>query len=320
MSCRLSHVLPAEPADEGLQGRALSSIVAVEPRSAEVFTGQYHDIGTPSVYGGLVLAQAVMAASATLPAQRVVHSLHAHFLSLGEQAPIDYAVERLRDGKSYSARRTTASQSGRVIFEATVSAQVPEPGMDAHTRQPPAPDPARLQNDTAYRTQTAGQWPAHQRHLRLAPLGIEHRRETPLDMLNPVPVNGQVRIWLRACQPLTGDLALHQALLAYASDHGLLVSAIAPYELSLVRGEVRLASLDHALWFHRPFRMDDWLLYVVDCVSIGGGRALCKGAFFQQGTLVASVAQEGLMRVAPAALGALASVNQERGEHEHSCE
>lgn len=299
MSCHITHASPAEPADEGLKGRALSSIVAVEPRSAEVFTGQYHDIGTPSVYGGLVLAQAVMAASATLPTQRVVHSLHANFLSLGEQAPIDYAVERLRDGKSYSARRTTASQGGSVIFEATVSAQVPEPGMDAHTSQPSAPDPETLQSDTAYRARVADQWPAHQRHLRLAPLGIDYRRETPLDMFNPVPANGQVRVWLRACQSLPGDLALHQALLAYASDHSLLVSAIAPYELSLVRGEVRLASLDHALWFHRPFRMDDWLLYVVDCVNIGGGRALCKGAFFQQGTLVASVAQEGLMRVAP---------------------
>ena len=137
--------------------------------------------------------------------------------------------------------------------------------------------------------------------MRLAPLGIEYRRETPLDMLNPVPSKGPTRIWFKACQTLPENLALHQALLAYASDHGLLVSAIAPYRLSLVRGEVRLASLDHTLWFHRPFRMDEWLLYVVDCTNIGGSRALCKGEFFQHGRLVASVAQEGLMRVSPGA-------------------
>lgn len=292
---------PAAFADEGLAGRDLPSLVAVSPQGEGLFTGQCHDIGTPSVYGGLVLAQALMAASATWPAQRVVHSLHAYFLSLGVQAPIDYAVERLRDGKNYSARRVTASQSGGVIFEATVSAQVPEPGVDAHPPQPSAVGPTGLQSETAYRAQTAGQWPAHQRDLRLAPLGIEYRRETPLDMLNPVPAKGPTRIWLKACQPLNGNVALHQALLAYASDHGLLVSALAPYRLSLARGEVRLASLDHTLWFHRPFRMDDWLLYVVDCTNIGGGRALCKGEFFQHGTLVASVAQEGLMRIAPGA-------------------
>jgi acyl-CoA thioesterase-2 len=292
---------PAAFTDEGLAGRDLPSILAVKPQGEGLFTGQCHDIGTPSVYGGLVLAQALMAASATLPAQRVVHSLHAYFLSLGVHAPVDYAVERLRDGKNYSARRVTASQSGRVIFEATVSAQVPEPGMDTHPPQPSVAGPTRFQSETAYRAQTAEQWPVHQRALRLAPLGIEYRRETPLDMLNPVPAEGQTRIWLKACQTLLGDLALHQVLLAYASDHGLLVSALAPYPLSLVRGEVRLASLDHAMWFHRPFRMDEWLLYVVDCSNIGGGRALCKGEFFQQGRLVASVAQEGLMRVAPAA-------------------
>ncbi|MBK7050646.1 MAG: acyl-CoA thioesterase II [Rhodoferax sp.] len=291
----------AAVADEGLAGRDLPTIVAVKPVGDGRFTGPCHDIGTPSVYGGLVLAQAVMAARATLPAQGELHSLHAYFLSLGVQAPIDYAVERLRDGKNYSARRVTASQSGGVIFEATVSAQVPEPGMDAHPPQPAVVGPSGLQSETAYRAQTAEQWPVHQRALRLAPLGIEYRRETPLDMLNPVRAEGPTRIWLKACQNLPGDMALHQALLAYASDHGLLVTAIAPYPLSLARGEVRLASLDHTLWFHRPFRMDDWLLYVVECRNIGGGRALCKGEFFQQGRLVASVAQEGLMRVAPAA-------------------
>ncbi len=285
--------------DEGLAGRDLSSLIAVAPHGDGLYTGLCHDIGTPSVYGGLVLAQALMVADATLPAQRVVHSLHAHFLSLGVQAPIEYAVEPLRDGKNYSARRVTASQGDEVIFESTVSAQVPEPGMDAHPPQPSAVDPRALQSETDYRAQTSARWPAHQRSLRLAPLGIEYRRETPLDMLNPVPTAGPARIWLKACHALPGNLALHQALLAYASDHGLLVSALSPYQLSLARGEVRLASLDHTLWFHRPFRMDEWLLYVVECRNIGGGRALCKGEFFQNGRLVASVAQEGLMRVAP---------------------
>lgn len=299
---RLLNAPPVAVADEGLAGRDLPSIVAVKPMGGGRFTGPVHDIGTPSVYGGLVLAQALMAARATLPAPGELHSLHAYFLSLGMQAPIDYAVERLRDGKNYSARRVTASQNGGVIFEASVSAQVPEPGMDAYPAQPAVVGPNGLQSETAYRAQTAEQWPLHQRALRLAPLGIEYRRETPLDMLNPVlPAQGPTRIWLKACQTLPRDMALHQALLAYASDHGLLVSAIGPYQLSLARGEVRLASLDHTLWFHRPFRMDEWLLYVVECRNIGGGRALCKGEFFQQGRLVASVAQEGLMRVAPAA-------------------
>lgn len=285
--------------DEGLAGRELLSVVAVEPAGDGLFVGQSHNTGTPSVYGGLVLGQALMAAAATLPAQRVVHSMHACFLSLGVHAPIDYAVERLRDGKNYSARRVTASQSGGVIFETTVSAQIPEPGMDVHPPQPCAVGPIGLQSETAYRAQTSELWPTHQRFLRLAPFGIEYRRETPLDMLNPIPTSGPTRIWLKACQDLPQELALHQALLAYASDHGLLISAIAPYSLSLVRGEVRLASLDHALWFHRPFRMDEWILYVVECRTISGGRALCKGEFFQQGKLIASVMQEGLMRVAP---------------------
>lgn len=274
--------------------KGLTEMTSVED---DVFLAESDDIGTPNIFGGQALGQAVSAAYQTLPAGKRIHSLHAYFLSAGRHQPIRYEVDRLRDGASYAARRVTARQGESVIFEAMVSAQEAETGLEYQVSMPVVPGPEGLQSEFEYRQSVRDQWPEILHGRLLAPRGIEYRRVQVQDILHPKPYAGTTHIWLRAMEPLPDTPMAHHAFLAYASDHGPLLSAIAPYDLSLVKGEVRLASLDHAIWFHRDFRLDDWLLYEIDCTNIGGGRALCKGQLYQDGRLVATVAQEGLMRV-----------------------
>lgn len=287
----MSQTLPTQPPD------VFDGLLAMQEVDQDVFEAQSDSIGTPHIFGGQVLGQALSAAYRTLPAGKVVHSLHAYFLAPGAHRPIRYEVTRLRDGKRYGARRISAIQDDTLLFEAMVSAQDPEEGLDHQVEVPEVEGPEGLQSEFEYRQATRHLWPGMLQELALAPRGIEYRKLNPQDMLHPRPYEGTSYAWLRALTPLPDTPAAHHAFLAYASDHGPLLAAIAPYNLSLVKGEVQLASLDHAMWFHRDFRLNDWLLYEVDCMSIAGGRALSKGRFYQDGRLVASVAQEGLMRV-----------------------
>jgi acyl-CoA thioesterase-2 len=261
------------------------------------FQGASEDIGTGRVFGGQVLGQALVAACRT--ATSPIHSLHAYFLLPGDHhQPIDYLVERVRDGRSFATRRVVAQQKGRTIFTMMASFHAPEAGSFSHQHgMPPAPPPEGLRNETALRQAQAHQLPPGWRGEKPPP--IEYRMVDPVDLLHPIPRPADIQLWLRACAAVSDDPVMHRALLAYASDHGLLRAALLPHGLSFMQPAMRGASLDHAMWFHRDFRIDDWLLYCIDSPSAGGARALCRGEIYtRDGQLAVSVAQEGMLRVA----------------------
>lgn len=274
-------------------------VLEVEQLELNLFRGISEDYGGRRVYGGQVLGQSLSAAARTVDAERIVHSLHAYFLHPGDMAaPIVYEVERSRDGGSFTTRRVVAIQHGRPIFNTTISFQVAENGADHQDVMPEAADPEGLPNEIELLRQI--------REKQFS--GTSGRRviERPLDVrfvkMDP-PAEGQrtvseVRSWVRTPYRLPDDPVLHRAMLAYASDYSLLRAAMEPHGYSFLNPKLQLASLDHAMWFHRDFRMDEWLLYVMDSPSASGGRGLCRGQFFtQDGRLVASVAQEGLLRM-----------------------
>ncbi len=283
----------------------LLDLLDLEPIETLLFRGRNRPIGSPRVFGGQVLAQALVAAGRTVPEGRFAHSLHAYFILPGDvRAPILYTVESLRDGGSFATRRVTAVQHGRPIFNAQVSFARDEPGLDHQTPTPPDVPPADAVT------------PERDLALALAehipePLRTALTRERPIDFRSVDPVNPfapearppHAATWLRASGPLPDDRLIHQAVLAYASDWGLLGTALLPHARSVFEPTIQAASLDHAIWFHRPFRADAWLLYALDAPSAFGARGFARGSVFDgAGRLVASTAQEGLIRpVAPRA-------------------
>ncbi|MDQ7972502.1 MAG: acyl-CoA thioesterase II [Rhodocyclaceae bacterium] len=276
----------------------LVALMRLEPVGEDRFRAQSEDIGTPAVFGGQVLGQALMAASLTVDAARPVHSMHAYFLLPGEHAPIDYSVDRVRDGRSFTTRHVLARQAGRIIFEMAASFQTVDRGVEHQLPMPALDGPEGLPSELEQRLALGDRLPAQWRVKATAPHGIEYRRVEQDDPVAPVPREGGSAVWMRAVAPLPDDPMVHRALLAYASDHGLLRAALVPHGLSFLAGDVRAASVDHAMWFHRDFRFDDWLLYVIDSPSAGGARGLCRGSVFaRDGRLVASTAQEGMLRV-----------------------
>lgn len=276
----------------------LAALMRLEPLGSDRFDAQSDDIGTPALFGGQVLGQALMAASMTVPTERMVHSLHAYFLLPGEHAPVTYEVDRVRDGRSFSMRSVIARQGDKIIFELTASFQEPEEGLTHQVEMPQYPGPEGLVPDSVRRDAIRPMLPPPFNEKLLGPRGLESRRVAPLNPMNPQPRVGGSAMWVRAQSVLPDDPLLHRAMLAYASDHGLLPVAAEPHGLSIVRGDVRMASLDHAMWFHQDFRLDDWLLYVTDSPGASGGRGLCSGRYYtRDGRLVASVMQEGVMRV-----------------------
>jgi acyl-CoA thioesterase-2 len=276
----------------------LVEFMRLEPLGNDRFLAQSEDIGTPAVFGGQVLGQALMAASQTVATDRPAHSMHAYFLLPGEHAPIEYAVDRVRDGRSFTTRHVVARQGERIIFEMSASFQTVDDGIDHQLPMPEAAGPEGLRSELDQRIALGDRLPERWRAKALQPHGIEYRRVDPDDMLAPEPRRSESALWMRAIAPLPDDPNVHRALLAYASDHGLLRAAMLPHGLSFMSGRVRPASLDHAMWFHRDFRMDEWLLYSVDSPSASGARGLCRGSIFtRDGRLVASTAQEGMLRI-----------------------
>src|SRR5512133_3466378 len=270
----------------------------LEPLGEDRFRGDSRDTGAPSVYGGQVVAQALVAAERTVEG-RVPHSLHAYFLLPGDQAaPIEYRVERIRDGGSFSARRVVALQGDRSIFVTMVSLQVPEAGLEHAAPMPEVPPPETLPSFAELRERwLADAVPADARVAAVLRAGraFEFRPVDPMSPLRPSPREPAQTIWFRAVGPVPGEPRLQRALLAYASDTALAGTPLRPHGLAWPRA--RVASIDHALWFHRPARVDDWLLYVMDSPSAQGGRGLARGLIFDRGgALVASVAQEALFR------------------------
>jgi acyl-CoA thioesterase-2 len=286
-----------EPASAARLVDDLVDLMQLEALGDDRFRAQSEDLGTFSVFGGQVLGQSLMAASRTVDADRPVHSMHAYFLLPGEHAPIDYVVDRVRDGRSFTTRHVVARQEDRIIFEMSASFQTIDQGVEHQLPMPAVPGPDGLKSDLQRRIDLGDRLPERVRVKGVQPHGIEFRSVEADDLIAPARREPERSIWLRAVAPLPDDPLMHRALLAYASDHGLLSAALLPHGLTYMQPGVRMASLDHAMWFHRDFRMDDWLLYRLDSPSASGSRGLSRGSIFtRDGQLVASTAQEGMLR------------------------
>jgi acyl-CoA thioesterase-2 len=285
-----------EPSRRALAG--LLDVLDLEPLELNLFRGTTPQDGWQRVYGGQVLGQALVAAGRTVEEPRAAHSLHGDFLLAGDPAhPILYEVERTRDGGSFTTRRVKAIQHGRAIFTMSVSFHKHEEGFEHALEMPEVPPPEELPS--------AGELMV--RLIDTLPKNMQSywKRENPIE-LKPVDVSRYLArdsypprqsIWLKASGALPDDPRLHQCVLAYASDFTLLDTALIPHGKLLFDTDIQLASLDHAVWFHRPFRADEWLLYSQDSPNASGARGFCRGSFFtRDGKLVASTAQEGLIR------------------------
>lgn len=277
----------------------LLSLLDLEPIESLIFRGRNRPLAGPRVYGGQVLAQALVAAGRTVEPGRRCHSLHAYFILAGDvEVPVLYTVERLRDGGSFATRRVTAIQHGRPIFNASLSFHRDESGLDHQAAPPPdVPPPDALTSERDLARAIADQIPEPLRTVLTRDRPIDFRPVEPVDPFRPSPRDPEFQMWLRTTGPLPDDALTHQALLAYASDWGLLGTALFPHSRSVFDPRIQAASLDHAVWFHRPFRADDWLLYSIDAPTAAGARGFTRGAVTDaSGRLVASTAQEGLIR------------------------
>ena len=276
----------------------LIELLKLERIEDNIFRGDSRDIGSAQVFGGQVLGQALSAAQHTVE-DRIAHSLHAYFLRRGDMnAPIIYEVDRARDGGSFSNRRVVAIQHGRPIFNLAASFQIVESGVEHQAEIPDVPAPGRLKDLSDVGTDVLGKLPEKMRRFVTDKRPFEIRPVTPINFIEPQKLPPVKHVWFRAVDALPDDLALHQNLLAYVSDYELLGTSTLPHGLPFGRGKVIMASLDHALWFHRRARIDDWLLYSIDSPNAGGARGFARGQIFtEDGQLVASTAQEGLIRV-----------------------
>ncbi len=276
----------------------LVSLLELEKVEDNLFRGPSRDIGTNRVYGGQVLGQAIKAAQYTVEDNRNIHSLHAYFLREGDHDfPIIYEVDRSRDGNSFSARRVVAIQHGRPIFTLSASFQIDEVGLDYGIAMPEVPGPDELLSVREYETRHMEKLPDKFRRLLslsapfdLKPVDFEEHLST--NAISPCR-----HFWIKTVDELPVEPQLHRSILAYVSDYGLLTTSLVPHGLHFLDSSLIMASIDHAMWFHRPFQMDNWLLYSCEAISTGNSRGLAKGYFFQQdGSLIASTTQEGLIR------------------------
>jgi acyl-CoA thioesterase-2 len=276
--------------------KALATLIDnihLEKIEINLFRGVTLDSARGHVYGGQVLAQAINAAQRTVASPLVLHSLHAYFLRPGDaDIPIIYEVDRMRDGRSYTTRRVVAIQHGRPIFNVSLSFQLEEEGFDHQISMPHVPGPEELKSDQQYYAETLGdkinaqyEWP------------VQFRQVSPVDSRDPKKASKTSYVWFKADGHLADDLTQHQELLAYASDNHVLLTALRPHSVTNWTPGMRVASLDHTIWFHRNFRIDDWLLYELTSTSASGGRGFTRGNIFDRaGRLVASTAQEGMVR------------------------
>lgn len=277
---------------------SLLSILDLEQLEQNLFRGQSPQEGWQRVYGGQVLGQALVAAGRTVSEERTAHSMHGYFLLPGDPThPIIYEVERIRDGSSFTTRRVKAIQHGRAIFSMSVSFHKQETSFEHHREMPKVPPPEELPNEHELMKRLVGSLPDNIRSYWERERPIEMRfvdfsRYISREKAPPVQY-----VWMRANGRLPDDPKLHQCVLAYASDFTLLDTALIAHSKLLFDRDVQLASLDHALWLHRPFRADEWLLYAQDSPSAYGARGFCRGSIYtRDGVLVASAAQEGLVR------------------------
>jgi acyl-CoA thioesterase II len=276
----------------------LVDILTLEKLEHTLFRGRSPQVGWQRVFGGLVISQALRAAIQTVDAVFQPHSLHAYFLLAGDPAaPIIYEVDRIRDGRSFATRRVIAIQHGQAIFALSASFHVHEEGFEHQLPMPDVPKPGDLPTEDEIRARVMPLMPD--------PIRKYYEKERPIE-LRPVdfaryttrtPMEPQFRVWMRANGTLPDDPTIHQAVLAYASDMTLLDTALVAHGRTIFEPDIMPASLDHALWIHQPFRADQWLLYAQDSPMTHGARGLCRGLIYSEdGRLIASVAQEGLVR------------------------
>ena len=276
----------------------LIGLLDLEQIEVNLFRGHSPQDRWQRVFGGQVIAQALIAATHTVE-KRYCHSLHAYFLRPGDpKVPILYEVDRARDGGSFTARRVIAIQHGKQIFNLAASFQIDEEGLNHQSEMPSAPAPETLPSEAELAARIADSVPERFKPYFTKPWPMEVRPVDPVDVLNPDKRPPAQSIWFRARNPLPDEVAIHQSVLAYMSDLSLLDTSTRPHAVSFLSKRIQMASLDHAMWFHRPFKADEWLLYVQDSPSASGARGFSRGQVFNQaGVMVASVAQEGLMRV-----------------------
>jgi acyl-CoA thioesterase-2 len=277
----------------------LVELLALERIEENLFRGQSQDLGWGTVFGGQVLGQALSAAVQTVPTLRQVHSLHAYFLRPGDvKKPIVYDVDRIRDGASFTTRRVVAIQSGEPIFNLAASFQVNEEGFAHQDAMPEAPPPEQLPTEQERIRASLTQIPevlrlraTAERPFEVRPVGWDD------DPFAPTKRAPERMLWIRTVGPLPDDPALHRYLLAYMSDHAFVTTSLLPHGVTWLTRGMQVASLDHVMWFHQPVRCDEWLLYAMDSPAASGARGLVRGRVFtRDGRLVASTAQEGLIR------------------------
>lgn len=276
----------------------LLDLLELEEIELGLYRGQSQDLGLPAVFGGQVMGQALSAAQLTLEPTRKVHSFHSYFLRPGDaNKPIVYEVENIRDGKSFSTRRVQAIQYGKPIFYMTASFQDEEQGFEHQADMPEVSGPEALTPDIAFYLENAHLIPEKVRSKFTCDKPIEFRH---LDFQNPfMPKVAEPKklLWLKANGQMPDCLQIHKYLLAYASDFNFITTALLPHKASYVQPNLQVATIDHAMWFHRDFRVDDWLLYAIDSPSASGARGFVRGQFFNRdGVLVASTTQEGVIR------------------------
>lgn len=276
----------------------LLHLLELEAAGDDVFVGESQDLGWGQVYGGQVLGQALSAAERTVESTRPAHSLHAYFLRSGKPShPIEYRVERTRDGQSFSARRVRAEQNGRPIFFMGASFQHVENGLEHQDEMPAVPGPDGVKSFRELMQEFSNVLPEAMTDWPMMNSPIEMRPVKVANPMNPAPSEPLQHVWIRAESSLPDDPATHRHVLAYASDFFLLETALQPHGRTYWQNTTRMASIDHSMWFHHEFRFDDWLLYSMQSPSASGARGLVRGQLFDRGgRLVASVAQEGLMR------------------------
>jgi acyl-CoA thioesterase-2 len=270
----------------------------LEPIEVNLFRGNSPQVGWQRVFGGQVIGQALMAAQRTVESDRFVHSLHAYFMRPGDPSvPIVYQVERLRDGSSFNTRRVLAIQHGHAIFAMSASFQIDEPGFDHQIEMPHAPAPETLLGEKEIKEKYLAHAPEPIRKYWERERAIEIRPVSLTHYFSNTKLDPRQDVWVRANGPVPDDRIYHAAVLAYLSDMTLLDAALYAHGTSIFDQNLQVASLDHAMWFHRPCKLDDWLLYAQDSPSASGARGIARGSLFtRSGVLSASVAQEGLIR------------------------
>jgi acyl-CoA thioesterase II len=288
----------SRPSDHSTPMEQLIRTLDLEQLEHDLYRGTSPDVGWQRVFGGQVIAQALVAAQRTVDADRFVHSLHAYFMRPGDPSvPIIYQVDRIRDGSSFATRWVVAIQHGKAIFSMSASFQRDEEGYDHQIEMPAVPQPEELMDEEEFRRRFLQKAPEAIRRYWERPRPIELRPVSLAHYLTTEKLEPRQDVWVRTLGTVPAERTYQAAVLAYLSDMTLLDASLYPHGTSIFDPRLQVASLDHAMWFHRPVKFDDWLLYSQDSPSASGGRGMTRGSLYtRSGTLVASVAQEGLIR------------------------